>query len=167
MPKRLTTLMYIFGLALVTLLIVVMRPAGSRSWSSEHEIPVAQCDGYEVWMKAVTQWQRREFFSREDNSLRVTDLLEDWDATYFNRGHPATAIRNRATGIGENLELTTWMIEDQVVRVEEKGNPFRLSIPGMGSLVLKASRGGLPEQTRFDAAPEGLTGTALCAALEA
>ena len=165
MPKRLLMWLYFFGLVLVTVLIIVLKPAQSEAWSSVHEFPVAQCEGFEVWTKADSKWQRTQFFSREDRSLRVTDLLEDWDAIYFNSEAPDVSIRQRATGIGDNLELTVWFVDEQVVRSEEKGNPFRLAIPGVGTLVVTASRGNGSEWNRFDVVPEDDTESALCEAL--
>ncbi|MEJ2384469.1 MAG: hypothetical protein P8Y54_08720 [Xanthomonadales bacterium] len=165
MPKRLLMLLYFFGLVLITLLIVVLKPAQSESWSGVHEFPVAQCDDYEIWTRADSKWRRQEFFSRDDNTLRVTNRLEDWDAVYYNSERPEVLIRHRATGIGDNLELTLWSVDGQVVRIEEKGNPFRVAIPDIGSLVLNVSRNEGSEWNRFDAVPEGDTESALCEAL--
>ena len=148
-----------------TVLIVVLKPAQSESWSSVHEFPVSRCDGFEVWTKADSRWRRTQFYSRDDRSLRVTDLLEDWDAVYYNSESPDVSIRHQATGIGDNLELTLWFIDDQVVRFEEIGNPFRLAIPRIGTLVVTVGRGDGSEWNRFDVVPESETGSALCEAL--
>jgi hypothetical protein len=164
-PKRLVTWLYVFGLLLVTLIIIVAKPAQSSAWSSTHDFPVASCVGYEVWSRVDAKWQRRQFYSREDDSLRVRHRLEDWDATYYNRRAPDIQIHHRATGIGDNLELTLWFVDDQVVRSEENGNPFRVAIPDIGTLVLKASRDDDSEWNRFEVVPEGDTESLLCAAL--
>ena len=164
-PKRLLTWLYIVGVAFIVLLVVLIKPAGSDAWSSEHEFLVAHCDGYEVWTKAVSNWKRTQFFSREDQSLRVTDLLEDWDATYYNSAAPDTRIRHLSTGIGDNLELTQWLVDGKVVRTEAKGNPFRVAIPDIGALVLTARDDDGSGWTRFDVVPEGDTAPALCEAL--
>lgn len=164
-PKRLLTWLYLVGVAFIVLLIVLIKPAGSETWSSEHEFRVAGCDGFEAWTKATSRWKRTQFFSREEQSLRVTDLLEDWDAEYYNNAAPDVRIRHRSTGVGDNLELTQWLVDGQVVRTEAKGNPFRVAIPNVGALVLQASDGAGSGWTRFDVLPEGDTAAALCEAL--
>jgi hypothetical protein len=165
MFSKVATFIYIGALLLITALIVMARSPNTEEWQVAHDFPVVDCDGYEVWSRADTRWNRTRFFNRENDLVRVTDRLEDWNAVYYNRQAPERKIEQPPAQARRDLRATFWLDGGEVVRFQERGNPFRVAIPGIGTLQVRAGHDEAFAWSGFDAAPEEETGSALCNAL--
>ena len=166
------TVLSVFA-AMTALLLAAPSYAGKPDifrYMFEFDFLVVECDGFEVW---TTGWERdteKWWYNEFDEPVRLRFSIHITESEYYNNNDPTKFVTQGKNGVGENsnqnIDLTTG---DQ----HWSGGQFRLTIPGIGHVLLDAgtwwwdaSEEMLIHHGPDYALAEGDTGLALCEALE-
>ena len=132
--------------------------------------PVVDCGDFAVWTSGWEFDTEKWWYDEFGAPVRLQFSIKITESEYYNGTEPSKFISQGKKGVGEhqsfNWDFTTG---DQ----HWSGLPFRLTIPGIGHVLLDAgtwkwdeSEGMLIHHGPDFALAEGETGLALCEALE-
>jgi hypothetical protein len=136
----------------------------------QFDLPLVECDGFEVWTSGLETDTFKYWYDESGVAVRLQWAIHVTEGQYYNRNDPTKFITQGKNGVGENQ---TARIDLTNGDVHFSGAPFRLTIPGIGHVVLQAGTGFWDESegTFVWHGPlvvfaEGETGLALCEALD-
>jgi len=140
--------------------------------------PIVECNDFEVWTRGWERDTEKWWYDRTGMPVRLQVTINITESEYYNTSTDKFVSQGKK-GVGENI-----MIDYDIIGVDEfgflifgdnhqAGAPFRLTIPGIGHVLLDAGTWfwDAAEQMLIHHGPdyalaEGETGLALCEALE-
>ena len=131
---------------------------------------VVDCGSFEVWTSGWEKDTYKTWFDASGNAVRLQWSLKILEAKYYNSEEPDKFVTQGQNGVGENV---TFNFDLTTGDMHNSGLGFRLTIPGIGHVLLNAgtwfwdeSEGALVHHGPDFVLAEGETGLALCEALE-
>jgi hypothetical protein len=138
-------------------------------YMSDFNFPVVDCGTFQVWTSGWEKDTEKWWYDEFGDPVKLQISIHVTESQYYNNMEPDKFVTQGKNGVGENQTNMIDVTGDE----HWSGLPFRLTIPGVGHVLLDAgtwfwdqSEGTLVHHGPDFALAEGDTGLALCEALE-
>ena len=139
-------------------------------YMSQFNFPVLDCGSFQVWTSGWERDTEKWWYNELGEPVKLQVSIAITKSEYYNNLEPNKFVVQGKNGVGENATIRIDLVTDDE---HNTGAQFRLTLPGIGHVVLDAgtwlwdaSEEMLIHHGPAFAFAEGETGLALCEALE-